>query len=159
MAEMIVHNLDVVIRNIKAIGGGAPRYMNDVLTRCMSIDVWPRWVNHIKLTDHSLEDLARLGHPYSTRFGVDSFMHPDSEVHKQSGSVFESSRIVDSTSNGEVRTAIMCTSPHYIFLRYGTRFMRMRDPGGAALGEALPDIKKRFATEVKQAIVKLYVRG
>lgn len=159
MAEVIVHNLDIVIKNLKAVGGGAASYMTDVLNRCMTIDVWPRWVNHINLTDHSLEDLAKLGHPYSTRFGVDSFLHPDSEVHKQSGSVFETSRIVNASDSSSTKVQIVCTSPHYIFLRYGTRYMRMRDPGGATLGEALPDIKRRFATEVKQAIVKLYARG
>jgi len=52
-----------------------------------------------------------------------------------------------------------CTSPHYIFLRYGTRYMRIRDPAGAALAEAMPDIRKRFTSEVKQAIINIYIKG
>jgi hypothetical protein len=34
--------------------------------------------------------------------------------------------------------------------------MRMRDPAGDTMAEALPYIKRRFAREVKAAIVKYY---
>jgi hypothetical protein len=157
MAQVVVHRLAIVLDKIRAVGGGAPAYMSKVLGRVMSDDIWPAYVEHISLQDHSLEDLRKLGHPYAIRFGVDSFIHPDSEVHEQGGSLSESSHIVMASSGGMTSAKIICTSPHYIFLRYGTRFMRMRDPGGAALIEALPKIRKRFATEVKAAIVKIYV--
>jgi hypothetical protein len=151
-----VHNLKVTIKNIVAIGGRAEQYMSEVLDRIMTKDVWPRWVNHITLEDHSLDDLRRLGHPYAVRFPVDSFLHPDSEVHRQSGSVAESSRIYATTGSGEASIRLVCTSPHYIFLRYGTRYMRMRDPAGAALAESINDIRNRFADEVRDAIVQIY---
>ena len=126
--------------------------MHDVLMRCMNEDLLPRWYEHIDLEDHDLEELRKLGHPYAVRFGVDSFMHPDSEVHKQDGSLYEGTS-VQTKGNAVI---LVNTSPHYIFLRYGTSTMRMRDPGGAALGEALKPIKARFATEVRGAIVQYF---
>jgi len=144
--------------NIKLIGSGAPRYMAEVLMRCMTEDVWPKWIEHINVQDHSLEDLRKLGHPYSTRFAADSFVHPDSQVHTQGGDLMDESKIVTvGTPNGPA-VRLINTSPHYIFLRYGTQTMRMRDPGGTALAEALPAIRRRIAVEVKAAIFKLYAR-
>lgn len=153
-----IHNLDVVMSNIKSIGSGAPKYMVDVLMRCMTEDLWPKWIEHINIQDHSLEDLRKLGHPYSTQFGADTFVHPDSQVHTQSGDLMDESKIVQTlTANGPA-VQLINTSPHYIFLRYGTMTMRMRDPGGSALAEALPAIRHRIKVEVKDAIFKLYAR-
>jgi hypothetical protein len=149
------HNLDVVIANLRSLGGGAGKYIEDVLDRCLTLDIWPRWISHISLTDHSLEDLRELGHPYSTRFDVDSFVHPDSEVHKQSGSLVEGSHIERSATADGASVKISNTSPHYIFLRYGTRNMRMRDPAGATMKDALPDVQRRLHEEIRGAIISL----
>lgn len=159
MVKVEIHNLDIVISKLKAIGGQAPQYMTEVLERAMQNDVWPLWISHINLSDHSLEDLAKLGHPYSTRYGADSFQHPDAFVHEQTGELAQASSIKNvSLGDGSVSVQLTNTSPHYVFLRYGTQMMRMRDPGGDALREALPLIKKRFASEVRNAIVKIYAR-
>lgn len=154
-ASVKFHNLDIAIRRIKAIGGGAPKYMNEVLNRVMHEDIWPRWIANISLQDHSLADLANLGHPYSTRFDVDSFIHPDSEVHKQSGSLVENSHIVSTITPGGCSVKLTNTSPHYIFLRYGTRYMRMRDPAGETMRQALPYVKRRLTEEIKAAVIKI----
>ena len=156
--HIIIHNLDIVMDKIKAIGGGAPKYMAEVLMRCMTDDVWPKWIEHINLQDHSLEDLRKLGHPYSVRYSTNSFVHPDTQVHTQSGDLMDESKIVSVTTPTGPAVRLINTSPHYVFLRYGTQTMRMRDPGGAALGEALPAIRRRIAAEVKDAIYKLYAR-
>lgn len=132
-----------------------PKYMQEVVNRVVTEDVWPIWIKHISLNDHSLEDLAKLGHPYSTRYGANSFAHPDSEVHTQSGNLVETSHIVNTATTTGCSTSIINDSPHYIFLRYGTRTMRMRDPAGATMGEALPLVKKRLKEEVKNAIITL----
>ncbi len=149
------HNLDVVIKRIKAVGGGAPRYMQEVLGRCMNDDIWPLWIKNISLQDHSLADLRRLGHPYAVRFDVDSFVHPDSEVHKQSGSLVESSHVNTTSDGGSCRVTLSNNSPHYVFLRYGTRKMRMRDPAGEVMRLARPLIEKRIAEEIKNAVVQI----
>ena len=158
MAELVFHNLDIVIRRIKAVGEGAPKYMQDVLNRVMAEDIWPLWIKQISLQDHSLEDLAKLGHPYSTRFGADSFVHRDVEIHQQSGDLVQSSRIIQRIGSGEVTCVLANSSPHYIFLRYGTRNMRIRDPAGEVMKTALPLIKKRFANEVRGAIIEFLTR-
>lgn len=155
-ARVHIHNLDIVMRRIRAVGGGAAKYMADVLERSMRQDVWPRWIEQISLQDHTLEDLRALGHPYSTRFGTDSFVHPDSEVHEQSGSLIQGTRIETLNTPQGPAVRLVNSSPHYVFLRYGTRTMRMRDPGGAALALALPAIRRRIAEEVKHAIVQIY---
>jgi hypothetical protein len=151
------HNLDVVINRIKAIGGGAQKYFEEVLGRCMNDDVWPLWIKHISLQDHSLEDLRKLGHPYSTRFDVDSFMHPDSEVHRQSGSLIEGSHITTVSTTGSCTVQLSNSSPHYVFVRYGSRTMRMRDPAGTVMRLGRPLIEKRIQDEIKGAIVKILV--
>jgi hypothetical protein len=148
------HRLTIVINRIKSLSAAMPQYMEDVMMRCMTDDIIPFWRQHIGLQDHSLEELAKLGHPYSRRFAVDSFIHPDSEVHEQSGSVMESTQIVADSVPGGRRVRLICTSPHWIFLRYGTRTMRMRDPAGVTMRDALPKIKARIHREIRGAIVE-----
>jgi hypothetical protein len=154
-SELRFHNLDIAIEKIRSIGGGAEAYMAQLVRDAMHEDVWPQWVAHISLNDHTLEDLRKLGHPYSTRYGADSFMHKDEDVHIQSGDLLNASHIV------EVRPGVMHlinTAREYVFLRFGTSKMRPRDPGAAALRDALPAIKKRFAEGVKNAIIKYVSR-
>ena len=156
MASIHIHRLDIVMQRIRAVGGGAAKYMTDVLERCMTQDLWPLWLEHISLQDHSLEDLRNLGHPYSVRYGINSFVHADDEVHTQSGELIAQSRVDSMMTPQGPAIRLTNTSPHYIFLRYGTSKMRMRDPGGAALRDALPAIRRRLAEEVRHAIIQLY---
>lgn len=156
MFKLSIHKVDVVLRRIQNFGTRGPAYLDSVVERCMELDVLPRWYEHISLEDHSLEDLRRLGHPYAARFAVDSFIHPDSEVHKQSGSLYESTHVQRRSGANGAAWLLINTSPHYVFLRYGTVNMRMRDPGGVALGEALPFIKRRWQEEVKYGIVEFF---
>lgn len=150
------HDLDIKIKGIAAMGGGFPRYIDDVLFRCMNLDLYPQWVKQISMNDHTLQDLASLGHPYAVRYGKDSFVHPDDVVHIQDGNLLGGSKIEKSAvGNGY---DLVNSSPEYVFLRYGTSKMRMRDPGGAAFQEALPAIKQRFAQEVRDAVVQFITR-
>jgi hypothetical protein len=149
MLEAHVNDLEISIQKIRSIGGGAAAYLKATLMDAMQLDVLPEWQAYIGLDDHSLKDLAQLGHPYSTRYGTDSFVHPDEYVHIQSGDLLHSSHIED---QGDA-VVLVNTSEHYKYLRFGTSVMRMRDPGGAALRDALPKIKKRFADAVKGALI------
>jgi hypothetical protein len=150
-----VRGLDVVLRNLRAIGGGAKEYMMSVLEEVMEQDVKPLYLKHIGLTDHSLEELRKLGHPYSRRFGADSFVHPDDYVHKQSGRLV--SMTYSETADDSVR--LISEAPEYLYLRFGTSKMRMRDPGGDVLQEALPAIKSRVSARMKDAFVEYLQRG
>ena len=106
------------------------------------------------MNDHSLEDLRKLGHPYSTKFSKDSFVHPDDVVHVQDGNLLGSSII----ERGEGFVRLVNDSPEYAYLRYGTTKMRMRDPGGEAMKEALPKIQQRFKDGVRHAVIQ-YFKG
>jgi hypothetical protein len=149
--KLDTHSIDIFIRKIAAIGGGAPAYLDAVTERCMNFDLYPRWVEQISMNDHTLEQLAALGHPYSKRYSKDSFVHPDDVVHIQDGNLLGSSSILKAAKGW----LLVNTSPEYVWLRYGKGRMRMRDPGGAAIQNALPAIRDRFRREVKNAIVEV----
>jgi hypothetical protein len=155
--ELHIHEIDVFIKGLTAIGGGAPKYLDAVLWRCMNLDVWPLWIKQISLSDHTLEELRRLGHPYSKIYGKDSFVHPDDVVHIQDGGLLGGSKIEKSKDG--LGWQLINDAPEYIQLRYGTKYMRIRDPGGAALFYALPLIKKRFGDEVKGAIIQILTKA
>lgn len=158
MAGFRFHNLNISLDHIRAIGGGAPKYMSDLVTLAMGVDVWPIWLKHISLTDHSKQDLDRLGNPYATRYAIDSFAHPDADVHIQSGDLVNKSRLEYEDTSTRSVARIINESPEYIYLRYGTSVMRMRDPAGATMAEALPAIKKRFADGIRSAIIEYVTR-
>jgi len=140
-----IHNLDVMIKNLKNLGPRGAEQIDDTLFRCMNLDLYPQWVKQISLNDHTLQELAKLGHPYSQRFQPDSFVHLDEVVHVQDGSLLGGSSVRKSAHGYQ----LVNVSPEYVFLRYGTYKMRMRDPGGAALRDALPAMRRRFASEWK----------
>jgi hypothetical protein len=154
MAGFRFHNLNISMAHIRAIGGGAPKYMGELVKQAMEQDVWPRWLKHISLTDHSLQDLANLDHPYANRYAIDSFAHPDEDVHIQSGDLVNKSRMEFEGGSDRFVARLINESEEYVYLRYGTSKMRMRDPAGATMREALPAIKKRFADGVKAAIIQ-----
>lgn len=148
------HEIDIQIKRITVFGGRAEQYLSQVLERCMRLDLWPLWIKQISMHDHTLEQLRKLGHPYSTRYGKDSFVHPDDVVHIQDGNLLGRS-LIQAAGNG---WQLVNDSPEYVDLRYGTAHMRMRDPGGKAVELAIPLIKYRFKNEVKNAIVEVVGR-
>lgn len=156
--ELKFHNLDIVIKRIKAVGGGAPTYMKKILNEAMTEDVLPEWKKHIGLSDHTLKELAKLGYPYANRLPPDSFVHPDSEVHIQSGDFIASTTVNEVNTGGGYKVQLTTANPVYEYLRYGTALMRPRDPGAATMRDALPKIQKRFAEKVKDAIIEYIKR-
>lgn len=83
---MVVRGTEVVARNIKSFGGGFIGQVNRTMAKVKTLmDI--SLTKNITLTDHSLEDLASLGHPYSKRHGPQGMrLHePSYQVHTQSG--------------------------------------------------------------------------
>lgn len=157
MAEIRIHNLDIVLGKLKVIGGGAPQYVSEVVDRAIRQDLLPKWLDHTTLTDHSLEDLANLGHPYSTKSGVDSFVHPDSFVHEQSGSLAQGTSASVENQGSRIVGKLTNTSPNYEWVGPKQRGrMRLRDPGGAALAAASESIIRRLHTEIRNAILTIW---
>lgn len=157
-SELKFHNLDIVIRRIKSVGGGAPGYMKKLLNSAMEEDVVPEWKKHIGLTDHTLQELAKLGYPYARRCPTDSFVHPDSEVHIQSGDLIAATEVNEIDANGQYAVRLANTNPVYEYLRYGTALMRPRDPAAATMRDALPKIKSRLSEGVKNAVIEYFKR-
>lgn len=85
---------------------------------------------HASLTDHSLKDLADMGHPYSKRKSKDSGPHPDYEVHSQSGDLLDNIIKNGYTTNAMagVEVGVLESDVPYIkYLIEGTPTMRPRD--------------------------------
>ncbi|MDF2563681.1 MAG: hypothetical protein K0Q53_76 [Massilibacillus sp.] len=83
-----VEGLSNVLQNIRNITPIEAAKMNAKLS--IAGNVLESGVKeHASLTDHTLKDLADMGHPYSKRYGVDSGPHSDDIVHRQSGLLFD----------------------------------------------------------------------
>jgi hypothetical protein len=152
-------NLDIVIRNIKAFGGGAAKHLQDTAVDAINKDVMPIWIAHISLADHTLAQLAKLGYPYSTRYGADAGPHPDEMVHIQSGDLLAKTAVNQIVKDGGITVQLTNTSEHYVFLRFGTSVMRVRDPAGTVMSEALPAIKKRFGEAMRGILIEYIERS
>ena len=64
------------------------------------------------LTDHTQEDLDRLGNPYSRRYPTDGEPHDDDGlVHRQSGILYDDIRMEMSMDNGGLETNVAVGVP------------------------------------------------
>jgi hypothetical protein len=79
-----IEGLQNVLANIHAIIPTETAKMN-VKLAAAGVIVETAVKNQASLTDHTLKQLADMGHPYSRRYGVDSGPHADDIVHSQSG--------------------------------------------------------------------------
>lgn len=85
---------------------------------------------HASLTDHSLKELAEMGHPYSTRKSKDSGPHPDTDLHVQSGTLQENiiKNGYSTNAMAGVEVGVLESDVPYIAdLINGTSRMRPRD--------------------------------
>lgn len=84
--------------------------------------------------DHTLQELAALGHPYSTRPEAGPGPHPDFIVHEQEGDLLGSIGRVKPTVTPEgVTGGVTVTDPKAEWLLLGTPTMRPRDFVSAAI--------------------------
>lgn len=84
---------ETIARNIHAYGGGFLKHVNKTMVKVKKV-VDKEITKNMSLTDHSLKDLARLGHPYARRYGMmGRHLHtPYWQVHKQSGQLLGSKK-------------------------------------------------------------------
>lgn len=81
------------------------------------------------LSDHTLEDLAAMGHPYRRRMPINTGPHEDHFIHRQTeGNVgFVDSFVSRVYRRGDsVFFKLRNTAPHWKHLKYGTSKMRAR---------------------------------
>lgn len=153
---LVIHNLEIVIDKIRSFGGGARTYLTNELLDVMQNDVKPIWDKHTTLPALSKKELRDMDYPYSTRHGKDSGPSPDYDVHTVSGSLVAGTVIEQADVAGNPAVRMICTSADYEFIRYGTRYMRPRDPAGETLAEALPAIKSAFTDALHGARVEFF---
>ncbi len=110
---------------------------------------------NISLDDHTLQELRKLGHPYSRDKGVDS-LHDDRLVHEQSGKLKGSIRVsaVEETTTRRFSVFISSSDPVMPWLLYGTATMRPR----RFHEKSYEDIKSKFWKPVLDQLKKVQHR-
>lgn len=123
---------DVVAKNIVAFGGGFLKHVNKTMN-IVRKDVDEEITKNMSLSDHSIADLASMGHPY--KIGGVVPHSPSWLVHKHSG------RLVESKESGVEKASITFgklsasawirldenDAEYAVFIIYGTRKMIPRD--------------------------------
>jgi len=111
----------------------------------------------ISLRDHSLSDLAKLGHPYAARHGsiqTSALGHDEHRVHRHTGRLVNALRMEISPSDPDswrVRLDDMA-APEARWVVYGTRKMLPRDPLWVTAMD--PRVQKLMMTAVVRTLGK-----
>ncbi len=127
--RVYVRGLENVIRNMEMVTPQLEQRL-DAAAKLAADELEKTVKEFAQIEDHTLQDLADMGHPYSTRFGTDSGPHPDEIVHRQSGKLYDNIEKVVRRSGR--RLLIMCgvdeNKVEYIkWLIDGSSIMRPRD--------------------------------
>jgi len=84
---------ETVAGNIRNFGGGFLKHVKVVMIE-VTADLDKEVTKNMSLTDHTIDDLRALGHPYSEKrwgsTGMAGFHDPYWQVHKQSGRLLRS---------------------------------------------------------------------
>lgn len=143
-----VKGLDSITISLKNLHPGQDPHLRAVMTESAN-DIEKAVKEKASLTDHSLKDLARMGHPYGHG---GSPPHPDELVHIQSGKLVESiySSIMITDTKASVTCGVLESDVPYIKpLIYGTSRMRPRD----FLGHAWVEVKPKTIQKIKSGII------
>lgn len=103
------------------------------------------------LTDHSLDELARLGHPYAVR-NPQTIHSPEYQVHQQSGRLrdnIETIKVNQFTYDVGVDPQAV---PYLAAVLFGTRTMVARDFIRGSYNDALPDLREIFNKAVTKSV-------
>lgn len=133
--DVVIKNMDNVPTNIIRDVKGAAQTALDILEK--------KVLERVTLTDHSLQDLAAMGHPYSTRFGTDTGPHPDEYLHQQSSKLASNVEPVLIVKKNHVIFGVGIDDKKVSYIRhltYGTSRMRPRDPLGNVWKENKVDV-------------------
>jgi len=103
------------------------------------------------LTDHKLDALEKLGHPYSVR-DTQSIHEPDFQVHKQTGRLDASIAVKE--VRGQKDTIFVGVdddaAPYVRHVIRGTSFMVARDFITGSFNEINDQLTRIFASKLKQ---------
>lgn len=149
MAEQVIRGADVLIKNIDRYGGGFIKAVNTDMKHAASI-LGLRIEKNISSTDHTLEDLRKMGHPYAGR-DPNPPHKPEYIVHTQSGELLQglfSGIKPASITGGELEAAafagISDEVEHATYVIFGTSKMIPRNFLIGSLGEVQEQIFKKL---------------
>jgi hypothetical protein len=158
-----MRNLDVVLRNITNLPAEIVKEKIGPAAGKVSEELDKTIKKYAELTDHSLDDLARMGHPYARYIrngsgkivgmkSEDSGPHPDEFVHKQSGTLYNNiEKVIDESKAEHIRIlggVSKSKVPYIDYLLDGTSKMRSRDFEGHAFQEC----KDKLVSTLKEEI-------
>lgn len=135
--ETVVKNMSELTDELKVEFEKSLKYVGGVLHKKVK--------EKAGLTDHTLEDLADLGHPYSKRFPTDSGPHKDELVHKQGNLLSENIEKISIIKKDVIVMAVGVDEKKVPYIKYlikGTSKMRPRDFLGHAWSENKDDLFK-----------------
>ena len=155
---------DTIADNIKEFGGGFTRHATKVMKNATKL-LYKEVTKNISLTDHSLEDLARLGHPYARRHGPEGagIHQPPWLVHKQSGKLLKSR--YQGSSDAEVTNGQLVVSgwvglnpdeaPHALAVIFGTWRMIPRDALRGSLADSglQKNVRNLFSKDLRDMVI------
>ncbi len=103
-----------------------------------------KMIDNASLTDHTLKQLAAMGHPYSVRDPQNPHS-PPYQIHTQTGDLKESIEITTSPKGFRVSIGVDEDKVFYIpYIINGTSKMIARDFITGSFDEILPEIQKIF---------------
>jgi hypothetical protein len=167
-AVMPVQGAEVVAENLTAFEQGFLRHVN-TLMRSIATDLRARVDANSGLTDHTLQALAVLDHPYARRHGEQGLpIHqPMYLVHRQSGALARATfhGTAEATVSGGTLSASAHAgvaedrAPHAAYVVFGTSRMIPRDFLTASLTEVEPSAKERLTTQLRDLAFSFQPRG
>lgn len=106
---------------------------------------------NISLDDHTLQELARMGHPYAVG-KPENTPHDDRMVHEQTGRLRNSIKIhpVEETTSRRFTVYISSDAPEAMYLIYGTIRMRPRRFHEKAFNEIKSEYWKPITERLKK---------
>lgn len=162
--RVTVRNLENVIKNMRDL---VPQTMKELKS---SMNFAGNTLQHAvqekaKLTDHSLKQLAEMGHPYAWKTGdavkigdrtmkaasTDTAPHSDEFVHKQSGNLYDNIEKVVHLEENKALVAVGVNKekvPYIGYLIDGTSKMRPRD----FLGHAWLEVRETVLNIIKSGL-------
>lgn len=152
---MPISGADIVAKNIIKYQQGFIKATNLVMRNIEGM-LDQEITKNISLTDHSLQDLAKLRHPYG--FGKGELHDPNYQVHTQSGTLLSSkssgTEDADINEGGTLKASAFVQldpgiAPHAIFVVYGTSKMIPRPVMSASRDKLKPDILDFIQSNLK----------
>lgn len=155
---MPIKGADLVSKNIIAFGGGFLKEVNRDMEEVRGI-LDNAVKKNITLTDHSMEDLSAMGHPYAAR-APQQIHSPSYQVHIQSGELARGrysgthkATLFGGQLKARAYVGIANSVTHALFVIYGTSKMVPRDFLVGSLGEVKEQIWETLSRSLKNAVV------